>query len=190
MISDVTTVPVLEHHKLCPYTTTNLINKHCLCSECSTDHPFPISLPCLEKVKVLVAQSCPILCNPMDCSLPGSSVHGILQAKILEWVVISFSRGSFQPRNRTQVSCTADRFFTLWATREAPPSAWVSLFPETHNIEIKPINYPKITFEWSSEKKSHTSLILNQKLEMIKLSESLISLACWKLRQVRPLGAS
>ena len=46
------------------------------------------------KVKVLVAQSCPTLCHPMDCSPPGSSVHGILQARILEWVAISFSRGS------------------------------------------------------------------------------------------------
>ena len=137
-----------------------------------------------------VAQLCPILCDPMDYSLPGSSVHGILQARILEWVVISFSRGSFQPRNRTQVSCTAGRFFTLWATRETPPSPWVSLFPETHNIEIKPINNPTITSEWSSEKNTHMSLILNHKLEMIKLSESLISLACWKLRQVRLLGAS
>ena len=52
------------------------------------------------------------LCNPMDCSLPGSSVHGILQARILEWVAISFSRGSSQSRNRTQVSRIAGRFFT------------------------------------------------------------------------------
>ena len=56
------------------------------------------------KVKVLVALSCPTLCDPMDCSLPGSSVHGILQARILEWVAISFSRGSSQPRDWTLVS--------------------------------------------------------------------------------------
>ena len=54
-----------------------------------------------------VAQSCPTLCDPMDCSLPGSSVHGILQPGKLEWVSISFSRGSSQPRNRTQVSCVS-----------------------------------------------------------------------------------
>ena len=59
-----------------------------------------------------VVQSCPTLCDPMDCSPPGSSVHGILQARILEWVAISFSRGSSQPRDRTQVSHTAGRFFT------------------------------------------------------------------------------
>ena len=64
-----------------------------------------------------VSQSCPTLCDPMDCSLPGFSVRGILQARILEWVTISFSRGSSQPRDQTRVSCTAGRFFTDWATR-------------------------------------------------------------------------
>ena len=67
---------------------------------------------CNTGVKVLVSQSCPALCDPMDCSLPGSSVRGILQAKILEWVAISFSRGSSQPRDRTWVSRAAGRFFT------------------------------------------------------------------------------
>ena len=60
-------------------------------------------------------QSCPTLCNPMDCSLPGSSAHGILQAKILEWVAMPSSRGSSLPRNQTHVSsgpCNAGRFFT------------------------------------------------------------------------------
>ena len=52
-------------------------------------------------VCVLVTQSCPPLCNPMDCSLPGSSVNGILQARILEWVAVPFSRGSSWPRNQT-----------------------------------------------------------------------------------------
>ena len=70
------------------------------------------------KVKVSVTQSCPTLCNPMDCSPSGSSVHGILQARILEWLAIPFSRGSFWPKDRTQFSCTAGRFFTVWATRE------------------------------------------------------------------------
>ena len=60
-----------------------------------------------------VAQSCLTFCDPMDCSLPGSSVHGIFQARVLEWVAISFSRGSSQPRDQTQVSRTAGRPFTL-----------------------------------------------------------------------------
>ena len=82
-------------------------------------------------------QSCPTLCNPMDCSPPGSSVHGILQARVLEWVAISFSRGSSPPRDRTQVSCIEGRLFTLWTTREVPvyiyiqglhpPQGWRSL---------------------------------------------------------------
>ena len=67
----------------------------------------------------LVAQSCPTLYDPRDCSLPGSSICGILQARILEWLAKPFSRESSQPRDRTQVSRTVGRFFTGWATREA-----------------------------------------------------------------------
>ena len=66
-----------------------------------------------------VAQSCPTLCDPIDCSLPHSFVHGIFQARVLERVAISFSRGSSWPRDRIQVSCIAGRHFNLWATREA-----------------------------------------------------------------------
>ena len=57
------------------------------------------------KVEVLITQLCPTPCNPTDSSPTGSSVHGILQARIVEWVVISYSRGSSRPRDRTQVSC-------------------------------------------------------------------------------------
>ena len=63
--------------------------------------------------------SCVTLCNPMDCSLPGPSIHGIFQATVLEWVAISFSRGSSWPGDRTWVSHIAGRCSTLWATREA-----------------------------------------------------------------------
>ena len=66
-----------------------------------------------------VAQSCPTLCDPVDCSLPGFSVHGILQARILERVTVSFSRGSSRPRDQTRVSRIGGRCFKLWATREA-----------------------------------------------------------------------
>ena len=84
---------------------------------------------------VLVAQSCLTLCDPMDCSPPGSSVHGILQTRIPEWVAIPFSRGTSRPRNGIKVSRIADEFFTLrhqgsplcierslnrWTTKEAP----------------------------------------------------------------------
>ena len=76
--------------------------------------------PTLGKVKWSeVAQSDPTLCNPVDCSPPGFSIHGIPQARILEWVAISFSRGSSSPRDQTQVSRIAGLCFNLWATREA-----------------------------------------------------------------------
>ena len=70
-------------------------------------------------MKVLVAQLYLTLWDAMDCSPPGSSVHGILQARILQWGAIPFSRGSSRPRDQTQVSCIADRRFTILATREA-----------------------------------------------------------------------
>ena len=77
--------------------------------------PFP-SPTCTMKWSE-VTQSYPILFNPMDCSPPGSSVHGILQARILEWAAISFSRGSSWPRNQTHVFCIAGGFFTVWARK-------------------------------------------------------------------------
>ena len=73
---------------------------------------FPVNpdLPCVSRS---------VISNPMDSSPLGSSVHGILQARILEWVAIPFSRASSWPRDQIQVSHFADRFFTIWATREA-----------------------------------------------------------------------
>ena len=73
---------------------------------------------------VLLSQSCPTLCDPMDYSLPGFFVHGILQARILEWVVIPFSMGYSRSRDQTQVSPIAGRFFTIWATRKAHTKIW------------------------------------------------------------------
>ena len=75
-----------------------------------------------RKVEMLVAQSCPTLCDHLDCSLPGSSVHWILQARVLEWAAFSsrsslveifFSRRSSQPRDQTWVSCIPGRFFPI-----------------------------------------------------------------------------
>ena len=79
-----------------------------------------------------VALSRPTLCDCMDCSRPGSSFHGILQARILEWVAVTSSRGPSQPRDRTHVSCTGGRFFTDWATREY--KAEKLLFKENDHI--------------------------------------------------------
>ena len=87
----------------------------------------------------------------MDCSPTGSSVHGILQARILEWVAISFSRGSSRPRDQTQVSHTAGRCLNLWPTREANIYVYVHLKPQILK-EISP--------EYSLE-----GLMLNLKLQ-------------------------
>ena len=76
--------------------------------------PMPFFSPFYKVMKVKVAQSCPTLCDPRDYT-----VHGILQARILEWVAFPFSRGSSQPRDRTQVSRITGGFFTSWPTREA-----------------------------------------------------------------------
>ena len=85
---------------------------------------MPLTLNGLRKwkLKLLVAQSYLTLCSAVSCSLPGSSVRGISQARILEWIAVSFSRGSSWPRDRTQVSCTAGRFFTIWATAASAKS--------------------------------------------------------------------
>ena len=82
-----------------------------------------------------VTQSSPTFCNPMDCSLPGSSVHGIFQARILEWVAISFSRRSSWPRDWTQVSGIVGRCFIIWATREAIES----VMPSKHLVLCHPL---------------------------------------------------
>ena len=96
----------------------------------------------LSCVCVLTVQSCPALCDPVDCNPSGSLSTGILQARILEWVAIPFSRGSSQPRDQTQVSCIADRFFTLWAIREASnchvyPENCLELSPHSGNLWAK-----------------------------------------------------
>ena len=73
----------------------------------------------LTPVPVKLLQSCPALSDPMDHSAPGSSLHGIHQARVLEWIAISFSRGSPRPRDRTWISRIPGRHSNLWATREA-----------------------------------------------------------------------
>ena len=90
-----------------------------------------------------IIQSCPTLCDPMDCSLSGSSVHGIFQARVLECIAISFSRGSSLPRNRTRASCITGRRFAVWATRKVVtstirwclPDSWEGLHWVTQNFD-------------------------------------------------------
>ena len=96
--------------------------------------------------EVGLLESCLTLCNPMDCSPPGSSVHGISQARILEWVTVSFSRRSSQPKELTWVTCIAGGCFTIWATREVGMSHLL-IFQDTTStrdglFEIYYIHFP------------------------------------------------
>ena len=99
-----------------------------------------------------VAQLYPTLCDPMDCGPPGSSVHGILQARILEWVAIPFSRESSRPRDWTQVSRIADRRFNLWATREALKITW------NHSTDVSAYDLfnPQEYRSWRTEPRSRS----------------------------------
>ena len=91
----------------------------------------------IDIVKVKVTQSCPTLCNPM-----GYPVHGILQARILEWVAFSFSRGSSQPRDRTQASLIAGGFYTSWA------SSNINIVPK-----IRKVSWKRWSLSWISKAK-------------------------------------
>ena len=117
---------------------------------------YSIVIAVWSEVKVI--QLCPTLCHPMDYT-----VHGILQARILEWVTFPFSRGCSQPRDRTQVSCTAGRVFTSWATKEAPlqykclllsPGSTLLIWP--HQLPLTdmppPSRQPELLQEESREK--------------------------------------
>ena len=84
--------------------------------------PFAVHLKLSQLCSSAICVSHSVMSNslqPMDYSQPGSSVHRIIQERILKWIVIPFSRGSSQPRDLTQVSHIASRFFTIWATRQA-----------------------------------------------------------------------
>ena len=105
--------------------------------------------------EVEVVQPCPAFCDPMDCSPPGSSVHGILQAKILEWIAISFSRGSSGPRDWTWVSCTAGRF--LPSEPPGNPKVGRLRYYFTKIIGINPelyVTFPPKNLTWGGKKEN------------------------------------
>ena len=100
-------------------------------SPLSTPHFFPITEVTGQHRKVKVWVS--VVSDPIGCSPPGSSVHGILQARILEWVAVPFSRGSSEPRDGTQVSRTAGELFTIWPTRVLLKKRNAQVRNKTHN---------------------------------------------------------
>ena len=133
-----------------------------------TDSSSPIVV-----VWVLVAQSGPTPCNTMDCSPHSSSVHGILQARILEWVAILFSRGSW-PSDWTQVSHIAGRFFTIWATREVLLLLLEKINLGSHSLQSTQINFRvqialKIIIPWQLFKSFGDQRMRNQCFYQIML---------------------
>ena len=112
--------------------------------------------------EVLVTQSCLTLSYPMNWDSPGSSIHGIIQARILEWVAISFSRGSSWPRDGTQVFCIAGRLFTVWVIREA-------------QLRYIPFQFPFYKGRnWSTERLLHRTLFPKNRLPRASLPLRLV----------------
>jgi len=117
-----------------------------------------------------VAQSCPILCDPMGCSLPGFSVHGIFQAIVLEWFAISFSRWSSQPRDWTPVSRIVDRRFTVWASREVLLVSYLATFTEGLREQFLPKCYKNQVKMLNSERILRF-LVFSKPLESVWINE-------------------
>ena len=110
--------------------------------------PDQCLLPSWNRAVCLVTQSCPTLCDHMYCSWPGSSVHGIFQTRILVWLAVPSSRGSSQIRDQTQVSCIAGRFFTSWATMEAPEILLISI--SICHLVLAPLVREDWCWSWNS----------------------------------------
>ena len=105
---------------------------------------------------VKFAQLCPTLCDPMDYT-----VHGILQARIPEWVAFPFSRGSSRPRNQIQVSRIAGGFFTSWATREGPYDLYHVLNPKQQARNSKNRSYSESKY-WEKQYDAETKSLLEE----------------------------
>ena len=143
-------------------------------------------LPDTHTVNCEVSQSCLTLYNSMDY-LPGSSIHEIFQARALKWVAISFSRGSSQPRNWTQVFFIAGRHFTLWTTREAPPH-YIATFPYSFiytclQTMIKPLIFPAETLKI-------LSLLLTHRHEFVSYFTKKIKAIIRKIKSISGIPSS
>ena len=152
------------HHSYPVFTVSHPILNGCGCmlshvrllaTLCAAAHHAPLSMGFVRqdysmchfllqwiflKVKVLVAQLSLTLCDPMDCSPWGFSIHGIFQARILKWFAIPFSRRSLRPRISTWVSCFAGRFFNHWAIREvftvSYPILYYNFLSKYYNLSL------------------------------------------------------
>ena len=102
---------------------------------------------------LLVTQCCLTLCDPMDCSLPVSSVYGILQARILEWIASSSPGESSWPRDQARVSYIADSYFTTWTTREALHFGFILNSKTTTNQKKKKIKCKKCSTKKTAKRK-------------------------------------
>ena len=145
------------HHQLPEFTQTH---DHRVGDPIQPSHPLsssfpPAPNPSQHQVSLgEVTQSCLTLCDPVDCDLLGFSVHGILEARILEWIAISFPRGSSQPRDQTQVSRIGGRRFNLWATRETS----IRVFSNESTLHMRWPKYWSFSFSISPSEE-HPGLI-------------------------------
>ena len=131
------------------------------------------------KVKVLFGQLCLTFCDCVDYSPPGSFVHGIPQARILEWVAIPFSRGSSWPRDQAWVSCIAGRFFTIWATKSM-------VLHEPHDFRVLPpganLKIEKLFFTWGHEILFYclATILFTHSKNVVFNTPYVESLTCWQ----------
>ena len=143
----------------------------------SKDHPRSNNLGPWFCCCCLVDKSCPSLCDPMDCSPPGSSVHGICQARILEWGATSFSGGSSQSRDRTCISCTDGKILYSWTTCEAPVNDSAAAAAAAKSLQLCPTlchpidgSPPRLLRPWDSPGKN-TGVGCRFLLQCIKVSQ-------------------
>ena len=133
-------------------------------------HPVQFFFLGKQEKQVLVTQSCLTLCDPMDCNPPGSSAHGILQGRTLEWVALPSSGGSSQLRDQTWVSCIAGGFFTVWTTREAQENR-----KEGGKSAVERDNLSYLSGLWSRVTTKQKPYVDSENTQLISLGQCLLS---------------
>ena len=142
---------------------------------------------------MLISQSCLILCDPTDSSPPGSSIHGILQARIVEWVAFSFSRGSSQPRDWTQVCHIAGSFLTVWASRGTQMikhNSNIRCYQKAYDLEFNGSS-PHTHHILKDGDEWHNMLFPPKKKIVLKkrFSKSILTTSAWNLKiEINPVS--